>query len=307
MLCGWRTRCDLRLCGVEEIATNGADFDVLIEIAGGLSPIAKDEGPIVLQHWPERSLIRIPYAADFEVTMGRQIRVWPAAESTQKDIEIYLFGPAWASLCHQRRILPLHASAILTASGIAAFAGHSGSGKSSIAASMSSLHAASMSSLHYELIADDILAISNNKDELPGAWPYLRRLKLTADSLSQLSLRAIEPVSERLDKTKYFVLPKYSTVDKWSRLYRVYLLEIDPTEIGVTIDQLSGADAVRALVDQTYHFDFVLGTRQLGEHLASCVHLASKIAVYRVRRPPQQVGTLELGLLIHAHLENKSV
>ena len=299
MLCGWHTRCDLSLHGVEKKVANSADVDVLIEIAGGLSPIAKDAGPIVFQHWSERSLIRIPYAADFEITMGRLIRVWPAVGSTQKDIEIYLFGPVWASLCHQRRILPLHASAILTGNGIAAFAGHAGSGKSSIAASMSLLK--------YALVADDILPIGFNRDEVPGAWPYLRRLKLKSDSISQLSLSAIEPVSERLDKTKYFVLPKYSADNEWGRLYRLYLLEMDPTEMGVAIDQLSGADAVRVLVDQTYHFDFILGTRRFGEHLASCVQLASKIAVYRVRRAPQLVGSQELGLLIQAHLENKSV
>jgi hypothetical protein len=298
MLCGWYTRCDLPLRGFKKIAANSADVDVLIEIARGLSPIARDAGPVVVQHSLERSLIRILNAADFEITMGRQIRIWPAIGSTQKDIEIYLFGPVWASLCHQRRILPLHASAILSGSGIAAFVGHSGSGKSSLAASMSTLN--------YKLTADDILPISFNRDEVPGAWPYLRRLKLKSNSISELSLKAIEPVSERLDKTKYFVLPKYSAEDAWNRLHRLYLLEIDPTETGVKIDQLNGADAVRVLIDQTYHFDFILGTRRFGDHLALCAQLASKIAIYRVRRSPHLVGGRELGSFVQSHLENKS-
>jgi hypothetical protein len=63
--------------------------------------------------------------ADFEIRGGRQIRVWPAAAAVQKDIEIFLFGFAWASLCHQRGILPLHARAVVTGKGIPAFAGHS--------------------------------------------------------------------------------------------------------------------------------------------------------------------------------------
>ena len=180
----------------------GARVDILIQIARGCSPIAKNAGRVVFQHSLERSLIRIENVADFEVSAGRQIRVWPAARSTQKDIEIYLFGPAWATLCHQRGILPLHASAIVTGGGITAFAGHSGVGKSSLAASMSSLD--------YELVADDILPISFNQNSVPGAWPYLRRLKLKSDSIIELALTAIEPVSETLDKTKYFVLPKYS-------------------------------------------------------------------------------------------------
>jgi hypothetical protein len=298
-LCGWHTRSDMPLSTIaNKLIYVGERIDIVIEIASGRSPITKSAGPLVFQHSLERSLIRIENVADFEVSTGRKIRVWPAARSTQKDIEIYLFGPAWATLCHQRGILPLHASAIVTGGGITAFAGHSGAGKSSLAASMSSLD--------YKLAADDILPISFNQDSVPGAWPYLRRLKLKSDSINELALTAIEPVSETLDKTKYFVLPKYSAEDKWSRLDRLYLLEIDPTESHVAIDQLSGADAVRTLVDQTYHFNFILGSRRFREHLAFCTQLASKIAVYRLRRSASLGTGQELGSFICAHLENKS-
>jgi hypothetical protein len=299
MLGGWHMRSDLLLANMAQIGCNGARVDIAIQIAHGRSPIMKNAGPLVFQHSVERSFIRIENVADFEVIMGRRICVWPAARSAQKDIEIYLFGPAWATLCHQRRILPLHASAIVAGDGIAAFAGHSGAGKSSLAALMSSLN--------YKLVADDILPVSFNRSSVPGAWPYLRRLKLKGDSISELALTAIEPVSETLDKTKYFVLPKCSAEDEWSRLDRLYLLEIDPTVSRVAIDQLSGADAVRALVDQTYHFDFILGSRRFREHLAFCAQLASKIAVYRLRRSPSLGTGQELGSFICAHLENKDV
>ena len=91
----------------------------------------------------------------------------------QKDIEILLFGPVWAALCHQRGLLPLHASAIVTRGGIAAFAGHRGAGKSTTAALLSLLG--------YELVTDDVLPVSFNQNSVPGAWPYLRRLKLQSD------------------------------------------------------------------------------------------------------------------------------
>ena len=71
---------------------------------------------------------------------GGKFVVWPATGATQKDIEIFLLGPVWATLCHQRRILPLHASAIATETGIIAFAGHPGAGKSTIAAMLSTLN-----------------------------------------------------------------------------------------------------------------------------------------------------------------------
>jgi hypothetical protein len=298
MLCGWRTLSELPFTCIPKVVCDSAGIDVDIQISCRCSPIEKNTGSFVFQHSLERSLIRIENVADFEVNMGRQICVWPAARATQKDIEIFLFGPAWASLCHQRRILPLHASAIVTGDAITAFAGHSGAGKSSLAALMVTQN--------YKLVADDMLPISFNRKSVPGAWPYLRRLKLKGDSIGKLALAAIEPVSEKLDKEKYFVLPKYSAADEWNKLCRVYLLEIDPTEPRVAIDKLSGTDAVRALVDQTYHFNFILGSRRLGEHLTFCAQLASKISVYRLRRPPSLNMDQEFGSFIRAHLENKS-
>lgn len=187
---------------------------------------------------------------------------------------------------------------MVTGGDITAFAGHSGSGKSSLAALMGLLD--------YKLVADDILPISFNQNSVPGAWPYLRRLKLKSDSINELALTAIGPVSEMLDKTKFFVRPKYSAEDKWRRLDRLYLLEIDPTVSDVAIDQLSGADAVRALVDQTYHFNFILGSRRFREHLAFCTRLASKILIYRLRRSPVSAAGKKLGSIICAHLEGKA-
>ena len=277
------------------MVSDGARIDILIRIAPGRSPIAENIGSFVFQHSLERSLIRIENVADFEVAKGREIRVWPAARSRQKDVEIYLFGPAWATLCHQRRILPLHASAVVVGRGIIAFAGQSGTGKSSVAASMSSLD--------YKLVADDMLPISFDQNLVPGAWPYLRRLKLKSDVIGELELTAIESVGETLDRTKYIVLPKYSAEDEWRKLDRVYLLEMDPTEPRVAIDQLSGADAVCALVDQTYHFNFILGTRRFGDHLAFCTRLASKILIYRLHRSAIGDAGKKLSTLIFAHLE----
>jgi hypothetical protein len=72
----------------------------------------------------------------------------------------------------------------------------------------------------------------------------------------------------------------------------------------VANDQLNGADAVGVLPDQTY--DFILGTRRFGEHLAFCTQLASKIAVHRLRRSPLLGTGQELGSLSCRHLENKS-
>jgi hypothetical protein len=294
LLCGWRIRSDFPLTGMAESVRDGESVDVVIQIAPGDSPIPKNAGRLI-EHSVERSRLRIEHVADFEIRGGRQIGVWPTAEAKQKDIEVFLFGPAWATLCHQRGMLPLHASAIVTKGGITAFAGHSGAGKSTTAAL---LH-----SLGYELLADDILPVSFNQNSILGAWPYLRRLKLHRDLIAQLGFTPAEIVSEMLDKEKYFVQPKRVGDYMWRRLEHLYLLENDLTDTDVSIEQITGADAVRALVDQTYHFDFILGTRRFGDHLAFCTRLASKTPIYRLRRSPLTDAGQKLGSLICAHLE----
>src|SRR5262245_35895088 len=293
MLCGWHIRTDIALTGVPTSVRGGESADVIIQIAPGDSPIAKNAGRFI-EHSVERSLIGIENVADFEITGGRQIRVWPTAGAKQNDIEIFLFGPAWATLCHQRGMLPLHASAIVTRGGITAFAGHSGAGKSTTAALLNSLG--------YELLADDILPVSFNQNSIPGAWPYLRRLKLHSNPILQLGFTPLAVVSDTLDKEKYFARPKRTGDDQWRRLERLYLLENSVADPCVPIEQITGADAVRALVDQTYHFNFILSTRRFSDHLSFCTRLASKILIYRLRRSPISDGK-KLNSLIFAHLE----
>ena len=292
-LCGWYTRSDISLTGVPPLERHREDADVVIQIRSGRSPLANAARRI--EHSFQRSHLRIHNVADFEISEGREILIWPATGAKQKDIEIFLLGPAWATLCHQRKILPLHASAIANETSITAFAGHPGAGKSTIAAMLSTLN--------YELIADDILPVDFNQDLTPGAWPYLRRLKLHRDLITRFAFTPAEKVSEDLDKEKYFVYPKFRGADKWRRLERIYLLEKDVTGSHDSIEPLAGADAVRVLVDQTYHFDFIPGTRQFGEHLAFCTRLASKVAIYRLRWTPLSASTEEFRSLICRHLK----
>jgi hypothetical protein len=297
MLCGWYTQSEIPLTGVPTLVNDAGNLDVVIHVATENPPTAKSADRFIFQHSVECSVIKVKDVADYEIRDGRQIRVWPAAGAMPKDIEIYLFGQAWGTLCFQRGTLPLHASAIVTGNGITAFAGHSGAGKSTTAALLTSLG--------YEVIADDILPISFDRDSIPGAWPYLRRFKLHHDPIIQFGLTPTEIVSENIDNERYFVHPKHAGDDKWRRIERLYLLENDVTESRAPIEQITGADAIRALVNHTYHFKFILDTRRFRDHLAFCTGLASKILIYRLCLPPLSDAET-LASLICSHFESAS-
>jgi hypothetical protein len=157
--------------------------------------------------------------------------------------------------------------------------------------------------LGHELVADDILPVSFDQNSIPGAWPYLRRLKLRRDLIIKLGFTPGELVSETIDKEKYFVRPKCTGDDMWRRLERLYLLQHDAADTQIRIEQITGVDAVHALIDQTFHFDFIFGTRRFGDHLAFCTRLASKIHIYRLRWCPLSDPGKNLRSLICAHLE----
>jgi hypothetical protein len=295
-LCGLNTSSEMPLTGVATSLGSSANVDVEIQLPSGSSPVPTHENWAIFEHSVKRSLIGIEGVADFEVSKGQHIRVWPAPQTTQKDVEIFLCGPVWGALCHQRGLLPLHASAVSGKRGIVAFAGQPGAGKSTTAASMGLLG--------YELIADDILPISVAQDTAPGGWPYLRRLKLQRDVITELALTPTEVVSETLDNDKYFVIPKNIADDRWRCLDRIYLLEPSPTERRISIDRLSGADAVRVLVDQTYHFNFVVNSRGFLDHLKLCTLISKKAAIYRLRRPSCANAERELSSMLLEHLEH---
>jgi hypothetical protein len=299
MLSGWHTHSEILLTSVPPSALETERVDVLIQVAHGPSPIGESVERLVIEHSADLSRFRVGTVADFEVRAGKLITVWPAVGAVQKEIEIVLFGPVWAALCHQRGLLPLHASAVLKDGGIMAFAGHSGIGKSTTAALMQSLN--------YQLFADDILPVTFNENSEPGAWPYLRRLKLRMDSILQLALTPAAPVSERLDGEKYFVQPKFAAENRWCRLERLYLLEVDRAIPDNSIDRIVGAEAVCALIDQTYHRNFVETTGRFNDHLRFCTRLASKIAIYRLRRSSLSGVSKKLGSLIRAHFESTKV
>src|SRR5207248_11350045 len=86
MLCGLCTHSEILLTGVPTLVNHAGNIHVTIEIASRQSPLSTAAGRFVFQHSAEYSLLRVGDIADFEITRGRQIRVWATAAAAQKDI-----------------------------------------------------------------------------------------------------------------------------------------------------------------------------------------------------------------------------
>ena len=78
-----------------------------------------------------------------------------------------------------------------------------------------------------------------------------------------------------------------------------------PNVAGKTALLIDGSESshnVRALVDQTYHFAYVLKSGRFRDHLEMCAHIASRVAIYRLPRLAMPDMKNGIASVIRAHL-----
>ncbi len=123
-------------------------------------------------------LMQIAGVASYYIEGGSRVIIEPADGSAELDIRGYLLGTAFAVLCHQRRLLPLHACAVQMRKGVVAFLGDSGAGKSTLAAFLVDKG--------FPLVADDVCLLDPDADSSARVIPVAPWLKLWRTSLDAL-------------------------------------------------------------------------------------------------------------------------
>ena len=127
---------------------------------------------------PSELLMQIAGVASYYIQDGSRVIVEPAEHGIDLDIRGYLLGTAFAVLCHQLRLLPLHACAVRMGSGTVAFLGDSGAGKSTLAAFLVERG--------FPLVADDVCLIDPDAEPSDRVIPVAPWLKLWRTSLDAL-------------------------------------------------------------------------------------------------------------------------
>ena len=224
----------------------------------------------------EDSLLTVPNVARYLVRDGRQILVDPSPNAPERNVRLFLLGSALGILCHQRRLLPLHANAVVVGGGAVAFAGHSGAGKSTLAAHFQREG--------YEVLCDDVCVLSFNDDGRPFAWPGLPRLKLWRDAATAFGHdpAALDPAIEDMDK--YHVPLVTTGAARPIPFRRLYLLDRTKAGHAGRIDRLRGQDAMEAVLAQTYRGAYLAPMGLSGHHFAQCAALLSRAEIYSASR-----------------------
>lgn len=274
---GLHIRSELPLPELASMQTENADApDVYIRI-GDTGAVAEPRhvGPI-FQVGINDYRLEVRNTARYRVRNGAEIIVAPFAGSSARNVRLFLLGTALGALCQQRRLLPLHASAIEVDGQCVAFAGPSGIGKSTLAAFFQDRG--------YNVICDDICVVGLDAQGQPRAWPGIPRLKLwreAADALAR-DVSALEPDHDGLEKYHF---PTDRGANQASLpLQRLYILQEArlPAQEGITL--LTGTTAFEALAANTYRHFLLAPMGQTAGHFAICASLIKHSGVYSAGR-----------------------
>jgi hypothetical protein len=256
-----------------ELFEGRGDPDVVVGPGEVITPDPDTPG---LSMQPEGALLWIPEVGRYLIRQGREILVDPLPGVSDRNIRLFLLGSAFGAILHQRGLLPLHANAIELDGRAVAFMGHSGAGKSTMAAWFLDRGC--------RVLADDVCVVANGPDGRPLAQPGIPRLRLWREAIEE-SGRTVGDYELAFDKLDKFNVPTLRpAVGGPLPLSHVYLLE--KAEAGeAEIRRLQGVEAIDALIANTYRGGYLPmlpgGTQR---HFQACLDLVRKVPVFSASR-----------------------
>ena len=239
-------------------------------------PSALAAGPL-RQVTPEDARFGLPDVARLLVRGGNDILIDRREETDDERVRLLLLGTGTALLLHQRGLLPLHASAILTPAGAVLFMGHSGAGKSTLLNEFLRRG--------YPMLAEDLAAVRWDAAGVAWVEPGVQVTKLWADSAAALGqpTAGLARVRPELEK---FVVPVggAALVDTAAPLAALYVLSAH-NELTILLEERRDAGKLNALIDHTRQKLVVKRMGLHGAHFQRAAAVANQARIVYVQRP----------------------
>ncbi len=237
-----------------------------------------------------RFLLSLPGIGRFLVADGRLIEMQPQGEA--RDAIPYLLGTAWGALLLQRGNLVLHASSVSQDGTGFALCGHSGIGKSTLAAALCQAGC--------NFVSDDVSVVE------PGPrgvelLPDGRCLKLFEESLAGLGLSAHRGEEVGSGTNKHYVEPLSRETAGRTPLRAIYVLRDRDGEGVSQIVRLSPVDAAQTLLNESHRPLLSLAMAKRNPHVALTAAVVATVPVFRFTRArdPDRLRQTAEELLTH--------
>jgi len=221
-------------------------------------------------------MFRVPDHAIFCVEEGRRIAVSLLEGCDEEIVRLYLLGTCMGALLMQRRVIPLHGSAVAIDGKAYAFIGDRGAGKSTLASAF--LHRG------YKLVSDDVIAATLNPQHGPWVVPAYPQQKLWEESLRKLGMETsrLRPIYRR--EAKFAVPVRSQFADASMPLGGVFEL-VKSDCATVEIQRMAGSARLDPLISHTYR-NYLLSPMGLREwHFDTVCRLAGELPIFRLYRP----------------------
>lgn len=240
-------------------------------------------------------MFRVPDLAVFAVENGTTISVMPEKGAEEDKIRLYILGTCMGAVLMQRKILPLHGSAIVINGKAYAFVGHSGHGKSTLASAFLQQG--------YQLLTDDVIAVTLDDQNIPYVTPAYPQQKLWQESLDTFGMDSNEfrPLFDR--ETKYAIpVGSHFSSDTLPLAGIFELMKTDCEQVSIrTVEKL---ERLPLLYLHTYRRSLLSGSGLTKWHFDMTARLSSSVDVHQLQRPINEHTVHQLTRMVLDTIEN---
>ena len=226
---------------------------------------------------PTLFLQHIDEVAYYYAEKGEIIIVEPYKNADLKSLRIYLLCSTMSAIIHQRGMIPMHASGILTDNGVVLITGDSGAGKSTIIKALSKKG--------HRIFTDDVCVLQSQNGIIEGI-PSYPVMKLWENTFKLLELGEIKG-EDRLwpDVDKYAVYFHNEFLASWKKISKIFILEKSEDIYKPILINQSGAEAFIAIGSNTYRGWYIEPMKLSDLHFSMVNEVIKQCKVLKITRP----------------------
>ncbi|RKD23184.1 aldolase [Ammoniphilus oxalaticus] len=236
--------------------------------------LIEDSGGMVIKE--DELIFYFEKSGTFRIQEGTKITVSPIPDYDPEMLRLWILGTCMGALLMQRRILPLHGSAIVIEGKAYAVIGDSGAGKSTLATAFMNRG--------FHLLTDDVIAVSLTEEGIPMVSPSYPQQKLWQESLDQFEMDndQLSSIYGRLDKYCVPVRSQYFT----ESVPLGGIFELSKTEdSAVALSPIPKLGQFDTLFRHTYRNFLIPGKGLIDWHFKTSAKIMSFVEMYRLQRP----------------------
>ncbi len=239
----------------------------------------------------------VPEVATYWAEGGAKIIIEKVEDVDEGLVRLFCLSNVFAAILNQRKIFPLHAAAIKIEDHLVLFCGHSGTGKSTLLASLLSKG--------HKIFSDDVCVPfinSSGKVYMYSSYPMMKFWRETISNFPYLGEPNIQ-LRPDYDKFGFFFHGEFETKALMPSL--IFFLEKSCERTDLNFREINGVGLFQKLESNAYRGEYLGGMDLKQSHFELFSSFAKQLQGYVIERP-NDVNTMnELSDKVDEIIKNK--